>query len=313
MPDIDQPLRFWNDTATRAAIVEFVESAAGPGGLPPEERVAVFDNDGTLSCEKPLPVQAGFLFGRLAEMAERDPSLVLRQPWKAVVENDHAWLGGAITKHYEGDDSDLRVMAAGLLGAYDGTTIEEFEALAGAFLRGARHPTLDRPYVECVYQPMVELLRYLEASGFTCYIATGGGRDFVRAASREVYGIPPDRVIGSTVALQYRDDGGAGRIVHTAELDVFDDGPAKPVRIWSRTGRRPVLAAGNANGDVPMLDYAAGPDRRGLSLLVLHDDAEREFDYAAGADRALDRAKARGWTVVSVRDDWATVFADRRG
>jgi phosphoserine phosphatase len=197
-------------------------------------------------------------------------------------------------------------MAGGLLGAYEGTTIEAFEAVAGEFLRQARHPTLDRPYVRTAFVPMVELLRYLEANGFTCYIATGGGRDFVRAASEEVYGIPADRVIGSTVTLAYQD----GRIVHTAAIDVFDDGPEKPIRIWSRTGRRPILAAGNANGDVPMLSFAAGGSRPGLALLVRHDDAEREFDYTTGADAALEQAAARGWTVVSVRHDWATVFSD---
>ena len=303
-------LASWRDTPTRAAIVDFVERAAGPGGLPPEERVAVFDNDGTLWCEKPLPVQAGFLFRRLAEMADEDPSLRGRQPWKAVVEKDYGWLGGAITKHYEGDDADLNLMAGGLLRAYEGVTIEEFDSVAAEFLRTGRHPTLDRPYLECAFQPMVELLRYLEANGFACYIATGGGRDFVRAASQQVYGLPPDRVIGSSVTLEYQEDDSGGRIVHTAELDVFDEGPAKPVRIFSRTGRRPVLAGGNANGDVPMLAYAAGSDGRGLSLLVKHDDPEREFAYTAGADAALDRAKAQGWTVVSVKDDWATVFAD---
>jgi phosphoglycolate phosphatase-like HAD superfamily hydrolase len=297
------PLPSWRDTPTRAAITGFVESTAD---IPPAERIAVFDNDGTLWTEKPLPVQAGFLFRRLAEQAQADPSRVDRQPWKAVVEQDHEWLGGAITKHYQGDDTDLNVMAGGLLGAYDGTTIEEFEAVAGQFLREARHPTLDRPYVRTAFVPMVELLRYLEANGFTCYIVSGGGRDFVRAASDEVYAIPAERVIGSTVTLEYRD----GRIVHTAALDVFDDGPAKPVRIWSRTGRRPILAGGNANGDVPMLSFATDGPRPGLALLIKHDDAEREFDYVAGADQALELAAARGWTVVSVRDDWATVFAD---
>jgi len=214
-----------------------------------------------------------------------------------------------MTEHYEGDDTRLNTMAAGLLGAYEGISIEDFEAVAGAFLREGTHPTLGRRYVRMAFAPMVELLRYLEANGFTSYIVTGGGRDFVRPVSQEVYGIPPERVVGSSVALEYRD----GRIVHTAELDVFDDGPAKPVRIWSRTGRRPLLAGGNANGDVPMLAYAAGRDGRGLSLLVRHDDPEREFDYTAGADRALERAGAGGWTVVSIRDDWATVFPDPAG
>jgi hypothetical protein len=156
------------------------------------------------------------------------------------------------------------------------------------------------------FAPMVELLRYLEAHGFTCYIATGGGRDFLRAVSQEIYGVPPERVIGSSVALEYRD----GRIVHGSTVDVFDDGPAKPVRIWSRTGRRPLLAGGNANGDVPMLRWAAGAEPPGLALLLRHDDAEREFDYTAGADAALAEAAERGWTVVSVRDDWSRVFAD---
>jgi phosphoglycolate phosphatase-like HAD superfamily hydrolase len=294
-------LTSWRDTATRAAILEFVASAAD---RPAEERVAVFDNDGTLWCEKPLPIQADFLLRRLGEQVRADPSLVDRQPWKAVAEHDHAWFDAAMTEHYEGDDTRLTTMAGGLIGAYEGASVEEFDALAGAFLREVVHPTLGRPYVRLAFAPMVELLRHLEDSGFTCYIATGGGRDFLRAASREVYGVPPERVIGSSVALAYRD----GRIVHTSTVDVFDDGPAKPVRIWSRVGGRPLLAAGNANGDVPMLEWTAAGG--GLALLLRHDDAEREFDYTAGADAALERAAADGWTVVSVKDDWATVFAD---
>jgi phosphoserine phosphatase len=253
-----------------------------------------------------MPIQADFLLRRLGEQVAADPSLAARQPWKAVAERDHAWFDAAITEHYEGDDTRLNTMAAGLLGAYEGTSIEDFDAIAGAFLRDERHPTLDRAYVRTAFAPMVELLRYLAANGFTSYIATGGGRDFLRPVSQEVYGIPPERVIGSSVTLEYRD----GRIVHAAGIDVFDDGPAKPVRIWSRTGRRPLLAGGNANGDVPMLSWAAAGEPPGLALLVRHDDAEREFDYTAGADAALAEAAEQGWTVVSVRDDWSRVFAD---
>ncbi|WP_432937005.1 HAD family hydrolase [Kribbella sp. CA-253562] len=304
----DGTLASWRDTATRTAIVEFVESATGPGGLPPEDRVAVFDNDGTLWCEKPMPIQADFLLRRIGEMAQADPSLTSRQPWKAVAAKDYGWLNQAIVKHYEGDDTDLKVMAAGLLGAYANITIEQFDAIASEFLATARHPSLNRPYAACVYQPMVELLDYLAANGFTCYIATGGGRDFLRVVSQELYGIPPDRVIGSSVDLEYREDGDTGQLMRTAALDVFDDGPAKPVRIWSRTGRRPVVAGGNANGDLQMLQFAGTADRPGLRLLVLHDDAEREFDYTRGADQVLDRAKTRGWTVVSMKDDWTVVF-----
>jgi phosphoglycolate phosphatase-like HAD superfamily hydrolase len=305
-------LASWNDGKTKQAIVAFVEQVteeASPTFVPPEERIAVFDNDGTLWCEKPLPIQADFLFRRLAAMAEHDPSLRTRQPWKAVVEKDHEWLGGVITKHYHGDDTDLKVMAGGLLRAYEGVTVDEFATTADAFLRSAQHPTLGRLYLACAYQPMVELLRYLDAAGFRNYIASGGGRDFMRAITQDIYSIPPECVIGSTVALAYRDDGDTGTIVHTAAPEILDDGPAKPVRIWSRIGRRPIFAAGNSNGDIPMLQFAAHPSRPSLSLLVNHDDAEREFDYQAGAERSLQVAAQRGWPVVSIKNDWRTVFA----
>jgi hypothetical protein len=156
--------------------------------------------------------------------------------------------------------------------------------------------------------PMVELLGYLEANGFANYIASGGGRDFVRPVSQDLYGIPRERVIGSSSTFAYTSDGRGGSITHKAEADFLDDGPEKPVRIWNRTGRRPLLAAGNSNGDVPMLQFTHHADKPTLRLLVLHDDAEREFDYTAGAERALNQAEADGWTVVSVKNDWITVF-----
>jgi phosphoserine phosphatase len=303
---VSAALASWRDTPTRKAIAELVERTVRD--VPPEERVAVFDNDGTLWCEKPMPIQADFLFRRMAEMAKEDPSLREAQPWKAVVEQDYDWLGGVLTKHYEGDDSDLQVMAVGILKAYEGRTIEEFESTASEFMHTASNPALGRAYLECAYLPMVELLRYLTANGFTTYIASGGGRDFMRTISHELYDVPPDRVIGSSVALEYR-DGDVAQVVHTAQPDILDDGPAKPVQIWSRTGRRPIVAGGNSNGDVPMLHFASHPSRPSLSLLVLHDDAEREFDYTAGADEALKQAEAKGWTVVSIKNDWATVFS----
>jgi haloacid dehalogenase-like hydrolase len=157
---------------------------------------------------------------------------------------------------------------------------------------------------------MVELLRCLEDHGFTCYIASGGSRDFMRVITGDLYGIPPERVVGSSFGLEYTDDENGGSLAYLATPDVFDDGPVKPVRIWSRIGRRPIVAGGNANGDVPMLRYAGGASRPALRLLVLHDDAEREFDYVRGAERALEHARSDDWTVVSVKDDWATVFAE---
>jgi phosphoserine phosphatase len=292
--------------------VEFVESVTGdgPNHISSEERIAVFDNDGTLWCEKPMPIQLDFLLRRMGDMASQDPALLARQPWRAVAAKDYGWLSGALIKHYRGDDSDLKVLVTGLLRAYEGSTIEEFESTARAFMHSARHPTLDRHYLDCTYQPMVELLRYLASCGFTSYIASGGGRDFMRTSSQELYDIPPERVIGSSAALEYREVGDVAQIVHTAKPDILDDGPAKPVRIWSRTGRRPILAAGNATGDVPMLHFASHPSRPSLSLLINHDDGEREFAYYAGAEKALEQAKAHGWTVVSMKNDWASVFVN---
>jgi phosphoserine phosphatase len=309
----DQPLASWSDGKAKEAIVRFVTQvtdASSATFVPPEARVAVFDNDGTLWCEKPLPIQVDFLMRRVGEMAEQDPSLRTRQPWKAVVEKDHAWLSNVITKHYHGDDSDLKEMAGGLLQTYGGITIEAFETAASEFLHSAQHPTLGRSYLACAFKPMIELLRYLEAAGFRTYIASGGGRDFMRPITREVYGIPADRVIGTSVALEYQEDGDTATIIRKPELDIFDDGPVKPVRIWSRTGRRPIFAAGNSNGDIEMLTFANHPSHPSLSLLVNHDDAAREFDYQAGAEKSLEVAAKRGWTVVSVKNDWRTVFAD---
>lgn len=295
----------WRDGPAKQAIADFVAAAEA---VPVEERVAVFDNDGTLWCEQPMPIQADFILRRLAEMAEADPELRERQPWKAAHERDQEWLGTVMTDHYAGDDVKAKTLLGGILAAYEGVTVEEFEAGADAFLRTARHPTLGRGYLACAYAPMVELLGLLDANGFANYIVSGGGRDFMRPIAQEVYGISRERVIGSTAALAYASDGRAGTITHTPTPDYLDDGPEKPVRIWSRIGRRPLLAAGNTNGDVEMLEFAHHESKPSLRLLLLHDDPEREFAYTAGAERALDRAARDGWTVVSMKDDWATVF-----
>jgi phosphoserine phosphatase len=257
-----------------------------------------------------MPIELGFILQRLAAMAEQDPSLRDRQPWKAAYGKDYRWLGEVVTKHYQGDDSDVKVLLGGILQAFAGMRVEDYAAAADAFLRQGRHPTLGRGFHQCGYRPMVELLRYLEGNGFTCFIASGGDRDFMRPVTQAIYGIPAHRVIGSSNALRYEPDEHGGSIVYLAEPDVFDDGPVKPVRIWSRIGRRPILAAGNSNGDLPMLRFAGGPSRPGLRLLVLHDDPDREFDYVAGAERALEEARAQGWTVVSIKRDWATLFGD---
>jgi phosphoserine phosphatase len=302
-----ETLGSWRDGAAKQAVVDFVEDVSR--SIPEEERVAVFDNDGTLWCEKPMPIELGFVLERLAEMADSDPALRVRQPWKAAHEQDHAWLSKVVTKHYAGDDTDLQVLLGGILQAFAGWSVEEYAAAAEAFLDRGQHPSLGRSFRDCGYRPMVELLGYLEANGFTSYIASAGDRDFMRPIAKPMYGVPFERVIGSSNALRYEDDDGGGKLVYLAEPDVFDDGPTKPVRIWSRIGRRPILAAGNANGDLPMLRFAGGPSMPALRLLLLHDDEEREFAYTAGAEKALEAAAAHGWTVISVKRDWASVFA----
>ncbi|TCN31699.1 phosphoserine phosphatase [Kribbella orskensis] len=309
----DTHLSSWNDTPTRQALVDYVDRAIQEGGalyVPPSERIAVFDNDGTLWCEKPMPPELGFVLQRLAEMAEQDPSLRTRQPWQAAREKDYAWLGGVLTKHYHGDDSDVKVLLGGILQAFATVSVDTYAELAERFLLTTHHPTLGRRLRDCAYLPMVELLHYLEANGFTTYIASGGDRDFMRPVTSEIYGIPAERVIGSSAGLRYQEDDSGGSLVYQAEMDVFDDGPMKPVRIWSRTGQRPVIAGGNSNGDIPMLQYAGLPSRPGLRMLILHDDEEREFSYTSGAETSLERARAQDWTVVSVKNDWATVFAE---
>ena len=299
-------LASWSDGGARDAIVAFVERAVSD--VPVEERVAAFDNDGTLWCEKPMPIQADFILRRLSEMAQADPQLRDRQPWKAAYEHDYGWLGKVLAEHYAGDETNVRTLLGGVLAAFARITVDDFEAQSDTFLRTTQHPTLGRPYLRCAYVPMIELLAYLEANGFSNYIASGGGRDFMRPISYEVYGIPRERVIGSAIALEYVSDEHGGAITRRPEADYLDDGPQKPIRIWSRVGRRPLLAAGNSNGDIQMLEFTRHQDKPFLRLLVLHDDADREFAYTAGAEQALERADANAWTVISIKSDWATVF-----
>ena len=301
----------WRDGRTRQAIVEYVERVCGRDGspaVPVEERVAVFDNDGTLWCEQPMPIQLDFILRRLVQMAQAQPELRERQPWKAAYERDYGWLSSLMAEHYAGNDTNVRTLAAGILAAYGGISVEDFEEQADTFLRSTQHPTLGRVYLECAYAPMVELLAYLEANGFTNYIASGGGRDFMRPISQDMYGIPRERVIGSSSTFAYSSDGPGGTITHQPEADYLDDGPEKPIRIWNRTGRRPLLAAGNSNGDIPMLHFTHHRDAPTMRLLVRHDDGEREFDYTAGAEQALNQAEEDSWTVISMKNDWATVF-----
>jgi phosphoglycolate phosphatase-like HAD superfamily hydrolase len=305
-------LASWNEGPAKAAIVAFVEQTVS-NAVPVAERIAVFDADGTLWCEHPLPVEADFILRRLAEMAEADPKLQDRQPWKAAYQHDNDWLGKVITEHYAGDDTKAKTLLDGVGAAFAGISVEDFEAQSGSFLRSAQHPTLGRGYRETAYAPMVELLDYLKANGFSNHIVSGSGGDFMRPISQDVFGIPLERVIGSSTVLEYASDDDGGTITRRAQLGFLDDGPQKPIQIWSRVGRRPLLAGGNSNGDLPMLEFAPHEGKPSLRLLVLHDDAEREFAYTSGAEQALTKAGNSGWTVVSMKNDFRNIFgaADR--
>jgi phosphoserine phosphatase len=304
----------WNDTPTKQAILDFVAKVTDPNNaayVPPEKRVAVFDNDGTLWCEKPLQPQIDFVLRRLATMAEKDPSLRQQQPWQAAYKKDNAWFSDTVVKHYHGDDSGMTVLLGGVLKAFGDMTVEAFEKMASDFMHKAQNPSFGISYMEVAFKPMVELLGYLEANGFTTYIVSGGGRDFMRPVTQALYGIPPERVVGSAVKLSFQADDQGANIMRQVDVDFVDDGPAKAIHIWERIGRRPIFAAGNANGDIPMLQYTDMSAQASLCLLVNHDDAARESDYTAGAEDALKMAQDRGWVVVSVKDDFKTVFASQ--
>jgi phosphoserine phosphatase len=294
----NDPLPSWTEGTSKTAILEFVETVTEPGAafVPPPERIATFDNDGTLWCEKPQYVQADFVFRRWKAMVEADPAKAKQQPYKALVENDQAWLGSLLDHVPE--------LIKGVTEAYAAITIEAFEQAVRHFFATVTHPTLGLSYTRVGYPPMRELLALLEAHDFTTYICSGGGRDFMRPVSEQMYGIPRERVIGSATRLEYRD----GDIYRTKSVEQpIDDGTGKPEHIWMRTGRKPLLAGDNADSDIPMLETAR------FSILIHHDDAEREFAYDTGAEKALAEADKRGWTVVSMKHDFATMFepADR--
>ncbi|MCI2957275.1 haloacid dehalogenase-like hydrolase [Agromyces atrinae] len=303
----------WRPGAARSAIESFVAAVTtGPNAVPVDERIAVFDNDGTLWTEKPMPTQLHFIVEQWARMARDDASLAGQQPYKAALTGDLSWLGHAVEKHYAGDDSDLHLMIGAIVASTANESVEDYQEAVERFYAEAHHPTLGRPYSDAVYRPMVELLRYLEEHGFSCYIVSGGDRDFMRPMTVGNYGIPSERVIGSALGLAY--DADTNEIRYGTSFDFMDDGPIKPVRIWSRIGRRPLLAVGNSNGDLPMLGYVM-KHPVSLSLLVHHDDDSGRGDapYDSGAETALAEADERGLVVVSVKDDWANVFPEAVG
>lgn len=309
------PLPSWNDGAAKAAILDFVARVTREGGpdfVRPAERIATFDNDGTLWCEQPLQVQFFFGHDHLKAIAEKDPSLKERQPFKAYLERDLKAM------HDFGKKGLFEVGAA----AHAGMTEEEFDKIACDWLATSTHPKLGRLFTQLIYRPQVELLGYLRENGFKTFIVSGGGVDLIRAFAEQAYGIPREQVVGSSVKLRYELHGSRAVLMKLAELNSFDDREMKPANIGLHIGRRPILAFGNSDGDLAMLRYCKGGQGASLALLIHHDDAEREFAYdrefkLSPLAEALDKAGDYGITVVSMKRDWKTVFdqagADVRG
>ncbi|MEI9991705.1 MAG: HAD family hydrolase [Rhizomicrobium sp.] len=301
------PLASWNDGATKTRIESFVAAAVTPGGpgfIAPDDRVAVFDNDGTLWAEQPAYFQLQFAIDRIKVLAPQHPEWKTEQPFKAVLDGDLKRVAA----------SGEKGLAALVMATHTGMTTGQFAAAVTNWLASARHPTLRRPYTDLVYQPMLDLLVYLRASRFKTFIVSGGTVDFMRAFAQTVYGIPPEQVIGTTFATQYvLDADGTPALVRQPRIDFIDDGPAKPSAIYRIIGRRPVFAFGNSDGDREMLEWTMGGPGPRFAGLVHHTDAVREFAYDRTSkigrlDKALDEALARGWTVVDMRRDWRVVF-----
>jgi phosphoglycolate phosphatase-like HAD superfamily hydrolase len=295
----DTVLGSWNDGPVKQAILGFVASATTPGAgfVAAADRIAAFDNDGTLWVEQPLPPQFDFVFRKWGEEIKQDPSLACQQPYKAIIEKDMAFLGGVAVQDPEVVGALLKAFAR----SWAGITPEEFDAQVREWLHASRQPRLGVPYIDLVYQPMLELLELLKAHEFRVFVTSGGGRDFMRVFAEDAWGIHKENVIGTAAEYTYAD----GRIVRGEHaLGSLDVGPGKPEHIFAQTGRLPVFAGGNADVDIEMLESAR------FALLVNHDDEQREFGYLNGAEKSLAKAKELGWTVVSMKNDWRTVFPE---
>ncbi|MBR0736092.1 haloacid dehalogenase-like hydrolase [Bradyrhizobium liaoningense] len=302
----NDPLPSWNDGSAKKSILDFVSAVTKEGGpdfVPAPERIAVFDNDGTLWCEQPMYVQLAFALDRVKALAPKHPEWKQKQPFKAVLDKDVATLAKA------GEKGLVELVMA----THAGMTTAEFEQIATDWIRTARHPKFDKPYTDIVYQPMLELLAYVRANGFKTFIVSGGGIEFMRPWTELVYGIPPEQVVGSTIKTQFKVDKDGPVLIRQPVIDLVDDGPGKPVGINSHIGRRPIAAFGNSDGDFQMLQWTTGARGRRLGLIVHHTDAEREYAYDRKSpfgklDKGLDAASANGWVVVSMKDDWKRMF-----
>jgi len=300
------PLPSWNDGAAKKSITDFVANVAKegcPDFVPPAERIATFDNDGTLWAEQPIYFQFQFALDRVKALAPQHPEWKNKEPFNHLIAGDmKAFLAG-------GEKSVMAVMAA----SHTGITTDEFDKIVKDWLRTARHPKTGRRYTEMVYQPMLELLEYVRANGFKTFIVSGGGVEFMRAFAEQTYGIPPEQVVGSSGKLKFEMRDSKPVLVKLPEVQFVDDKDGKPIGIETFIGRRPIAAFGNSDGDQQMLEWTAAGSGARFALIVHHTDAKREWAYdrksdVGKLDKAWDEAVAKGWTVVSMKDDWATIF-----
>ncbi|HMO30671.1 HAD family hydrolase [Enterovirga sp.] len=305
------PLSSWNDGKAKSAILDFVRrvtTEGGPDYVKPDERIATFDNDGTLWAEQPAYFQLLFAFDEVRRLAPSHPEWKETEPFRSVLAGDTKGLAAS------GEKGLLQLVAA----THSGMTTSEFEASVANWLATARHPTKQRPYTEMVYQPQLELLAYLRANGFKTFIVSGGGVEFMRVFAQKAYGIPPEQVVGSSGVVEFR-AGPDGKLdlFKEPKVEFVDDGAGKPVGINRFIGRRPILAFGNSDGDLQMLQYATAGDGARLALILHHTDGEREWAYDRNSsfgklDKALEEGRARGWAIVDMKTDWKTVFLSSR-
>jgi len=299
----------WNETESKATIIAFVESVTDRSAdtfVPESERVAVFDNDGALWCERPVYFQLLFAIDQVNAMKSEHPEWRTTEPFKSVLAGDFQSVAAS------GEQGLKKLLAA----SHTGMTSDTFQNAVREWLQTARHPTLDRRYTELVYQPQLELLDYLRTNGFKTYIVSGGGIDFVRVFAEKVYGIPPEQVVGSSVEATYESRDGVPVIVKQPQGFFLDDKEGKPVGIYQHIGRRPILAVGNSDGDFQMLEYTTTGEGPRLGILIHHDDEDREFAYDRDShigrlSRGLDEAADRGWVVVSMADAWRKIFPSK--
>jgi hypothetical protein len=307
--DTTDPLPSWNDGKSKQSIIEFVAKVTKKGSpdfVPIAERIATFDNDGNLWAEQPMYSQLFFAIDRIKSLAPQHPEWKTEEPFASLLMDD---VEGVLA-------GGMQSVAKIVMASHAGMTTEEFEKIVTKWLASAKHPVTDRLYTEMVYQPMLELLDYLRANDFKTFIVSGGGVEFMRPWTESVYGIPPEQVVGSSIKTQFQMNDGKPVLMRMAEIDFVDDKEGKPVGINSHIGRRPIIASGNSDGDLQMLQYTAAGEGPRLMLYLHHTDAEREWAYDRNShigklDKGLDEAREKGWTVIDMKQEWNVIYPPR--